>query len=284
MDFEKVTTMARTINPRGNHSQVSSKPSERPVFDDQWMIGARDKSPEGSWARDVVEGKGDGQLYLSTLRSWFEGFPLTKHRDHLRNRLENFANEEHLGAVNEFAMWRLMKDVGLSAITLPEAAPDFHVLAPLDFYVEVTTLNLSARAKERAAAKRPSRPAPAHAEALWRVLGKFTDEKRKQLKYASDQRRPAVVAIFDYTEWSGYGTLFFRELGDFLVGTWAGFRRLPAELSALVYADRSVREGRIALSPHSSIYYNNFALHPLPASILPSLRQFSHSATSQLAV
>jgi hypothetical protein len=114
-----------------------------------------------------------------------------------------------------------------------------------------------------------------HRETIRRTLGKLTDEKRKQLIHATHQKKPAVLVLFDYTEWSAFGTDCYKTLGEFLLGTEFGFKDLPQELSALVYLERKVLDGRIALSrDRSAVYYNPLAVQPLSLGSFRSLKQF----------
>ena len=90
-----------------------------------------------------------------------------------------------------------------------------------------------------------------------------------------------MLALFDYTDWSGFSTQFFRALGDSLLGTQFAFRNLPSELSAIVYLQRQVLDGRVALSrQRSAVYYNPLALHPLGQGAFPSLTEFSWQVVS----
>lgn len=252
--------------------------NKTPIFSDDWLRTARTKAANGSWAATVIETlETTGRIYLSMLRLWFERFPLRPKQKHqLRTRLESLRDDEHLGGVNELAWWAFIVREGFTAAPLPPAAssrPDFELRSPAGCFVEVSTLNVSQ--KDQAQFKIQKGVALNHAETIRRVIGKFTDEKQQQLKYASDQRKPSVLALFDYTTWSGFGTLFHRTLGDFLLGKQVGFKSLPPELSAIVYLERKVLDGRIALSRNrSGVYYNPLAMHPLPPGTFPSLNQF----------
>jgi hypothetical protein len=253
--------------------------SKTPIFGDEWLRAARTGSIGGSWATAVIETlETTGRIYLSTLRLWFERFPLTCNQKHqLRTRLESLRDDEHLGGVNELAWWEFIVREGFIAAPLvptTAARPDFKLQSPTGCFVEVSTLNVSQR--DQAQFKAQQGVALDHAETIRRVIGKFTDEKRQQLQYASDQGKPSVLALFDYTTWSGLGTLFHHTLGDFLLGEQLGFKSLPTELSAILYLERKVLDGRIALSrSRSGVYYNPLALHPLQSGTFPSLNQFS---------
>ena len=250
---------------------------QSPIFNDEWLRRARKNSTKTSWAREVIETLDTtGQIYLSTLRLWFDKFPLNpKQKQNLRSRLESLHRNEHLGAVNELAWSAFMLREGLTVTPLSPSStprPDFQLPPPADCFVEVSTLNVSQ--KDRAKFEAKKSVALDHAETIRRVVGKLTDEKQRQLEYAADQTKPGVLALFDYTTWSGFGTLFFRTLGEFLLGRQFGFKSFPPELSAIVYLERKVIDGRIALSrDRSAVYYNPLALHTLPAGTFSSLNQ-----------
>lgn len=256
------------------------------VFGDDWLRKAQSKSKDASWVNAVVETLDtSGQIYLCGLRLWFNEFPATPNdKKKLCERLENFQDQEHLGGVNELAWWAFMRREGIGAHVVKTAKtprPDFQLEPPLDCFVEVSTLNVSENDRNERCVG--NSVALDHRETIRRVVGKLTDEKHKQLIYATNQGKPAVLALFDYTEWSAFGTDCFKTLGEFLLGTEFGFRNLPPELSALVYLERKVLDGRIALScDRSAIYYNPLAVQPLSLGSFPSLKQFwSQVASSE---
>ncbi len=195
----------------------------------------------------------------------------------MRSRLESFRDEEHLGAVNELAWWAFMLREGLTGNPVPTSRaprPDFQLQPPIDCFVEVSTLNVSDTDKKKFG--RRESVSLDHAETIRRVIGKLTDEKQRQLEYAAAQKKSCALALFDYTTWSGFGTLFFKTLGEFLLGKQLGFKTFPPELSAIVYLERNVLpDGRIALSRHrSAAYYNPLALNPLQSGTFSMLNQF----------
>jgi hypothetical protein len=252
-----------------------------PIFDDGWLQNARTKSASGSWTAAVIDVLDTtGWIYLLMLRSWFDRFPLTpKQKQQLRTRIESLRDDEHLGAVNELTWWAFIVREIFTATPLPPAAiprPDFEIRSPTSCFVEVSTLNPSQNDTPKFKAQ--DGVALDHADTLRRVVGKVTHEKQRQLKYAADLQKPSILALFDYTPWSGFGTRFYRVLGDYLLGEPSAFRKLPSELSAIIYLERRVHDGRIALSvDRSGVYYNSLALHPLPLAAFPSLNQFGLS-------
>jgi len=218
-----------------------------------------------------------GGKYLDTLRSWFDCFPLTnKAKRGLKKDLESLKSEPHLGAVNELTWWAFMQHCGLHVTPIPATSsprPDFQVDTPPAYFVEVTTLNLSEEDKTRFRCKKSTNLD--NSETLKRIIGKFTDAKKRQISYAASQKCPCVLVLFDFTTWSAFGTQFFCHLADYLLGQKLGFRELPSDLSALVYVERKVMDGKIAISQdRSAIYYNPNAKLPLFDGAFPELRQY----------
>lgn len=254
------------------------------IFDDNWLKKARVKGNRDSWVNDVIEALNTtGQTYLSTLRLWFERFPLTaKEKRHLRVSLESIKNVDHLGGVNELAWWEFMQREKIKGNPLPSSSnprPDFELRPPADCFVEVSTLNVSE--KDKTKFKDGHCVTLDHDETIQRVIEKLTKKKQRQLTYAADRKKAGVLALFDYTEWSGFGTQFFESLGSALLGTQLKFKNLPPELSAIVYLERKVLEGRIVLSrQRSAIYYNPLAVHPLCRGVFPSLAEVSWQLVS----
>lgn len=253
------------------------------VFDESWVARAR-KSSAPSWAYEVMRVfETTGGIYLTSLRLWFDRFPLSKkQKKSLKSRLESFKNEDHLGAVNELTWWKFMQQTGMKVMPIPTSdtpRPDFQVKAPVDFFVEISTLNVSN--KDKAEFESGGAVALDHSGTVGRILCKMTKQKCSQISYAADQNKPCVLVLFDYTTWSAFGTQFFRFLAEFLLGEKRGFRVLPCELSALVYVERKVSDGRLGISlDRSAIYYNPNAKHFFHEGIFPVLKQFRHPKTT----
>lgn len=218
-----------------------------------------------------------GGLYLSILKVWFNAFPLqAKQKNKLKSGIESFKTEDHLGAVNELALWYFLKRENFQAKPIPAVkvpTPDFMISSPFEFFIEVSTLNISQKDKNKI--QQNSSIQLDHNETLRRVLGKLTTEKHKQIAYASDRKKPGVLVLFDYTTWSGFGTEFYRYLANYLLGSQNGFSSLPQDLSALVYIERKFLDCRFAISRiRSAAYYNPYAKHPLTMGSFASINQF----------
>jgi hypothetical protein len=250
------------------------------VFDESWLMRARaNNPPAASWLHDLIDGLDTtGGIYLGSLRLWFDRYPLNsnKQKRALKTRLESFNNEDHLGCVNELAWWAFMQRIGLKAVPLPTSSvplPDFKVKVPAEFFVEVSTLNLSKSDKSKF--ERGKAAELDHMETVRRILRKVTNEKQRQISYADDQKQACVLVLFDYSLWSTFGTKFFRFLADYLLGKEQRSEGLPCELSALAYVERKVIDGRIAISrDRSAIYYNPNAKDRLPVGTFAALNQF----------
>lgn len=252
------------------------------LFDDNWLKKAAENKVD-SWANEVIESlETTGQIYLSTLRLWFGRFPLLKKdQEHLQKRLESFRYDQHLGGVNELTWWAFMQREGIKGKPLQTStspSPDFQLDAPADCFVEILTLNLSEqdqKANESIALRDGEK------ETIRRFFVKLRHQKYEQLKHAANNGKPGVLVLFDYTTWSAFGTQFFRALGDALLGKQFEFKSLAPELSAIIYLERKVMDGRIVLSrQRSAIYHNPLAQHSLRHGLFPSITEFSSQVVS----
>jgi hypothetical protein len=247
------------------------------VFDDTWFAQTQMKIPIDSWVSGAITSP-DGSTYLDVLRLWFDRFPLssTKDRRALKARLESLNTSDHLGGENELSWWEFMRCINLHAEpirTTNKPRPDFKMLTPLEFFVEVSTLNVS-ETEKKTMEEEGAIPLD-HAETLRRLLLKATNDKKDQIFFATSELRPCLLVLFDYTTWSGFGTQFFRFLANALFGATFEFALLPVELSALVYVEKKVIDGRVGISrDRSAIYYNPNAKYPLPFGTFSALRQF----------
>jgi hypothetical protein len=280
-----LTEASSTRNKRTVQSMQIGGPSLTHLFDKDWLIRARGVTDKASWVVDVLaDFDNEGESYLTLISSWFDAFPLQpEQKKDLAKRLQSFTDEEHLGAVNELAWWEFMEQAQVRAYPMPtlkkKSTPDFGVCLPSEFFIEVSTLNISRYDKAKFEANESV--ALDHSETLRRVLGKLTEEKKNQFIYADNLSKPCLLVLFDYTAWSGLGTKFDWFLADFLLGKRQGFKEFPPELSALAYVERKVIKGRSVLSRHrSAIYYNSNAKNVLPPEVFPSFSQFLAMPTS----
>jgi hypothetical protein len=247
------------------------------VFGKKWLSEHRQELSDNTWTSRVMEDFHNyGEVYLTTLRQWYDDFPgSNKQKRHLKTRLESVKDEDHNGAVSELTWWAFMQWAGMDPSpihTTSASRPDFLAKIPVELFCEVSALNLSDA--ERSKLEAGEGVALDHGESLRRVLGKLTEEKLAQMTYASEQKKPCVLVIFDYTEWSGYPTQFFRFFADFL-GKHQGIQSLPSVLSALVYVVDQLFHGRIGIScERSTVYYNSGAIYSLPENTFPALNQY----------
>lgn len=257
-------------------SQTANRSTCPSLYDTAWISRASAMAPSGSWARDVIETlSGSGGAYLGTLRTWYDCYPVAS--AWLKNALESFANPDHLGAVNELVWWEFMRLVNWSAQVLPRGTqkrPDFQVLRPAEFYIEVTTLNISDADKKAFSAGRTV--GLNHSDSMERTLRKITDEKLDQIQFGAAQGRASVMVMFDYTLWSSFATHFYLALADRLLGADMVFRILPSDLSAIAYIERKVFDGRVALTVNrSAVCHNPEASHKIPTDVFRMFRQYS---------
>lgn len=248
------------------------------MFDNKWIENARKITNQESWVYDVILGLDTkGGTYLDTLRNWYGGFPGTnKQKKPLQQRIESFINVDHLGGVNELAWWKFLKNSNFVVEPVPTTTsprPDLKVRAPVEFFVEVTTINVSSDEATQFCKNGAVRLD--HEKTLRRVLLKSSNDKKEQILFSSQQGRPSCLVLFDYTTWSGFSTQINRYVANYLLEQ-GGFGELPIELSAIVYVERKVIDGRIGLScDRSSVYYNPNAKYKLAPGTFAGLRQYS---------
>jgi hypothetical protein len=184
-------------------------PAEQ-LFDEAWRAGAVAGGLGDSWANDVVAAMdSDGGKYLATLAEWFTQFPVTSTTDRsvLKARLESFTTADHLGAVNELSWYRFMWQSGFQVdpvSTATTARPDFRLTGPASLFAEVSTLNVSQG--EKTSLRRSGGVDLDQRETVRRLLLKASDEKHAQFEYAATKDMPCLLALFDYTFWSGLAT------------------------------------------------------------------------------
>ena len=246
------------------------------VFDRAWLMRA-EHAPIDSWAGEVIHTlKDGGEKYLDIIRRWFDQFPLQskKHRRTLMSRLQSFADSDHLGAVNELSWFEFMCDMGLKSHPLLPARrplPDFKVVAPVEFFTEVSTLNLSTEDKKKLVGRQGV--GLDHRETLRRLILKVATEKKPQFEHSASRNLPSLLVLYDYSFWSNFPTRIRQFLARELD---TGTSRLPVELSAITYIKRA---GTSIMLHQSSIFPNPAARYPFPVNTLYALPQLSHSAT-----
>jgi hypothetical protein len=244
---------------------------ESPLFDDNWCTLAR--------SNGVSQLDDAGRIYDDTFRIWFQVFPVSnKQKRHLKQQLESFNIEDHLGGANELIWWNFMRLSHWCAIPIHASRggrPDFEVTSPYEFFCEVTTLNLSDYEKTKFAA-RNSLPLD-HDRMIERIITKIGDDaKSKQIRYGFSQEKPSVLVLFDCTIWGGLPTQFYDVLAEFLLGSTSGATHLPVELSAIVYVQYTVLpEGQIGISKlRSAVYHNPNCEYKLPVSVFSMMNQY----------
>jgi len=247
----------------------------RSLIDSAWLSKAK-QAPHNSWAYEVLTNLiGPGGTYLNTLRTWFARFP--KNSAEIANQLESLATPDHLGAVNEIFWWEWMKRFNWTAepvIGRKSKRPDFHISIPSDFYCEVTTQNISAEVEENLSSRHAIDLNDERTRTIERLLIKARDEKLTQIQFGATRQKPTALVLFDYTFWSNFGVPF-QELAKYL-GPLQGFRKLPSELSAIIYVERKVINGRLALSQlRSAVHHNPYAQFRIPETVFPMLVQYN---------
>lgn len=249
------------------------------MFDEEWHVRATRSPLDDSWVGELVDSmNAGGKRYLATLDLWFGRFPFPSSKDRLalKTRLESFITSEHLGAVNELSWYEFMRQAGFHATPISPTAtprPDFRITAPIDVFVEVSTLNVSEAQKN--ALNATGGVDLDHNETLRRLLRKASDEKSAQIQFSASQALPCLLVLFDYTLWSGLSTDFYRFLATALLSRDSAFARLPSALSGIVYVKRQVFRGHIRLSSRwSAIYYNPMARYPVTPRTFDMMWQF----------
>jgi hypothetical protein len=233
------------------------------VFAEAWRARAAAGELGDSWANEVVVAlESDGGRYLATLAKWFTQFPLTSLADRsaLRTRLESFTISDHLGAVNELCWYQFMRESGFQVDPIPTATtarPDFMLTGPAAVFAEVSTLNVSQ--SEKTSLRVTGGVDLDHRRTVRRLLRKASDDKHPQFEYAASNGMPCLLALFDYTFWSGLATDLYRFIAVELLGDEPAFAELPSALSAIVYLERRVGSGRIIVSRLRSAVYPHVA-------------------------
>ncbi len=232
------------------------------LFDDQWLAGSY---ADDSWASDVINDiDGNGSVYLNCLSNWFEKLPgSNKGKNALRSGLRNPDNSAHLGAVNELSWWIYVTSRGLSLDRIPKGSshtPDYVLNAHGEHIIfEVTTLNPSKDISCRDLQY-------SQENSIRRIFRNAVEEKVQQFIYGAKKGMPVVLVVFNYDEWSGFGSkfssIFNSSISSFV---------LPKELSSIIYLERFVMDGKLFYKKENvSIFRNSEAQYVLNPGITES--------------
>jgi len=219
------------------------------LFDANWRELAL--NAEGTWVSSVFEDStGSGAIYLDTISRWFAEFPgSNKQKNHLKASLRSVNNSDHLGAVNELSWWKFWTSRGFDLEPIPTGkfpTPDY-ILKPeaIGAIFEITTLNASKdeRCNEINYSQKNS---------IRRIIAKAIEEKIEQLRYGYQNNMPSIFVLFNYDEWSGVGTQFYKLISD------AEFvASMPDELSAIIYVERCTISGIPHFKKNSIVIVDN---------------------------
>ncbi|MCF6186918.1 MAG: hypothetical protein L3J49_05500 [Desulfobulbaceae bacterium] len=205
------------------------------LFNDNWIESG--KQDEVSWKSDVLNDiTGNGTVYLNCIEKWFSEYPGSgKEKNHLESSLKSPKNTDHRGAVNELSWWKFWTSRCFELNPIPTgngATPDFilNLNEEESIIFEVTTLN-------------PSQNKSCHEltfsqqNSVKRIIAK-TEEKIKQFRYGTHSNIPAVLVLFNYNEWAGFGVKFptLSQHNEFI-------STMPRELSGIIFLERYVHDG-----------------------------------------
>ncbi|MCP4489178.1 MAG: hypothetical protein GY820_17980 [Gammaproteobacteria bacterium] len=241
--------------------------SNNQIFDNNWM---NKPYPERSWVNQVLEDYDDnGAIYLRELSDWFNKYPgSNKRKKGLKKGLLNFNNSAHLGAVNELSWWAYINSRGYNITPIPEgkkSTADFEIkVNQTTIICEVSTIN--ALHNEDCQNLQYSQE-----NTKRRIVNKATKDKDKlhQFIYGSDKKCPVILVLFNYDEWSGFGT----QLGKSITSYISGYK-IPKELSAIVCLERHVIGGKSMYKNNStSVFLNPSAQFDICENVIESLME-----------
>ena len=226
---------------------------------------------QNNWSSDVLLSD-NGNIYLKRIEKWFSQFPLTnKQKNGLESRLTSLDNSDHLGAINELCWWIFWVSRGFDLIPIPTTknpTPDF-ILRYCDLRVifEVTTLNL---AKDRFC----SEITHCQNSSIRRIIKKIYTDKIEQLQYGYSLNILAVLVLFNYDQWSGLDTQFYR-----LLNKPKFIKIMPNEMSALIYVEKYIIDEKPCFKRDSlAIIPNPNSILPFPDKIFEILERISKKA------
>ncbi|WP_411725347.1 hypothetical protein [Methyloglobulus sp.] len=234
-----------------------------------------------SWANAVFEDiSGDGDTYLKTISRWFEEFTDSNKSEQdgdKLNKLQSTITQEHLGAVNELSWWKFLKSRGFDLQPIPiekkgtsnsddseknKSTPDFNLnFKGSNVIFEVTTLNPAETVK--------CKLDDAQKQSFYRIITTSIHNKRKQIEKVHDQKKPFVLVLFNYDNWSGLGTQFYKLIDD--KELFSGLSKILSErpqsrcaeieisrgLSTIIYVERYVRNGISHYKKDSMVIVHN---------------------------
>ena len=231
------------------------------LFDKEWR--KKGDILDGNWKSEVLDNiSGSGGVYLTIVSNWFFDFPGTrKEKNHLKASIESYSNSDHLGAVNELSWWKYITALNYDLIPIPAgkgSTPDFllHVNGKKTAFFEITTLNPSLNENYRKLDFSQN-------NSINRIIAKTTEEKIEQFKYGFNKGIPSLLVLFNYDEWTGFGTQFCRAISNSEL-----LSEMPRELSGIIYLEKYVLEGKIYFKKDTIILKENLSAYlPVPSVI-----------------
>jgi len=256
------------------------------LFSDTWLNDATN-APEESWALDVARDLNtNGQRYLDWIKCHYEYFVgIDRSTLHLRKRLESIKTEDHLGGINELVSFSYMRKLGLQVRPLETTnrpRPDFRIVGGDDFFVEVSTLNVSD--EDRIALTKLAGASLKQDRTIERVFVKL-NKKKEQFEYGENQSKPTALFLFDYSAHSGYGVQTAQAIDIALNREDCAYFSFPRSLSALVFFTKCVIDGRpVIRKSKTAIFHNPLASIELVLDPFHDIGQYEHGAVIEPGV
>ncbi|MCG8059077.1 MAG: hypothetical protein N0E38_04515 [Candidatus Thiodiazotropha endolucinida] len=235
------------------------------IFDKNWM---KKSHPEGSWAKQAIEDySNSGVIYLQELSDWYKKYPgSNKRKNGIKAGLLNSDNFAHLGAVNELSWWAYINSRGGNISPIPEGknpTADCEIqLVEITVICEVTTVNVSLNESIKSLQQ-------SQINTKKRIVNKATKEKLPQFIYGSNRECPVILVLFNYDEWSGFGTKPGRNIVNYI-----SHNDIPKELSAIVYLERYViKRKSMYKNDSTSVFQNPNAQFSIGEGVIESLME-----------